>query len=979
LASAPEALGRDTLYDVIGAVAQGPELGRVLPAIIDLLTEATACHACFVYLLEGETLLMRAASQVFASSVGRVAISVDEGLCGWVVRNDEPAFIRDRAMDDPRMKVVPELDEERFQSMVAVPLRGRAQSVIGVIVLHTEAPREFGQEVLDFLTHVASLVAGAIENARLFERERERASVLAELAALVQRIATVTDRAELLRMAVDGTRELLRADSCRLFLVTGPDGAQRVVARSGHDDPGSGRSSIGPGRSGGAFDRPPIDAPDRGALAKRLPAEDVGQGVLTVEREAPFERDEAGVLETVAGQLAVALRTVSLIEHLTKENLVRDLFDAIAAGRAGQLAGRARSAHVDPERPHVVAVLEPLTPAASWDGAAAVEERLRRSFPGALCDAGPERLRVLLPVVARGGGPADDLAWLDAQLGDVAVEEGLAAGRSSVQPRLAANPASLTEALGAARIARALAPDGGARAWDALGAYRYLAGVGPELEPDARHGRAVAELWTYDARRGAGLVETLEHYLSDRRIVPTARALFIHPNTLRQRLERVESLGDAARHPGDAVQIPWNSSDTRGMESQRSATADRLATTRVVGRAVALSVAGIAASIGTASGHAAAGVPRAQLQQVEVTDTGNNITPEAGWRVVDVAADRKSIRVQTDDHGCTQTDQGLAEPPGPYSVNISIVRIAQVGTCPPTKGIAAPELITVPLTAPLAGESILGTLRMPPAGASPWWPTWMGAVKAAKGMPAEITGFRMPSLIGLSPNDAAEIATSMAIPAGRLTILGPKPLGAVVRQDPAPGAAIYSQVTHVTLTTAPLGQPSAFGGALSAGESEVAWQLVGVGADHRSLQVRAFETGRCGYPADVRFDLQSASSRAIELRAVYDAPDPAPVSDEPIACPAALVGPQIVTVPIGRPIAGQTITGNGRTAQAFSPSTRPVPSLVGLRIPDAMQVLRSLGIANRQITFHGPHRGRVISQVRRVSKGKVQVVLKTHA
>lgn len=117
------ALGRDTLYSVIGAVVQGPELERVLPAIVDLLSEATACHACFVYLMEGERLRMRAASNVFSGAVGTVSLSVEEGICGWVVRNDEPVFIREGSMSDPRMKVVPELREEQFQSMVAVPLR----------------------------------------------------------------------------------------------------------------------------------------------------------------------------------------------------------------------------------------------------------------------------------------------------------------------------------------------------------------------------------------------------------------------------------------------------------------------------------------------------------------------------------------------------------------------------------------------------------------------------------------------------------------------------------------------------------------------------------------------------------------------------------------------------------------------------------------------------------------------------------------
>ena len=46
--------------------------------------------------------------------VGRVEFGVGEGLAGWVARNRRPAFIREHALADPRMKYVPELEEEEF-------------------------------------------------------------------------------------------------------------------------------------------------------------------------------------------------------------------------------------------------------------------------------------------------------------------------------------------------------------------------------------------------------------------------------------------------------------------------------------------------------------------------------------------------------------------------------------------------------------------------------------------------------------------------------------------------------------------------------------------------------------------------------------------------------------------------------------------------------------------------------------------------
>jgi DNA-binding PucR family transcriptional regulator len=58
-----------------------------------------------------------------------------------------------------------------------------------------------------------------------------------------------------------------------------------------------------------------------------------------------------------------------------------------------------------------------------------------------------------------------------------------------------------------------------------------------------RHEDAIAILAAYDARRRTELLRTLERHLGDRgSVAPTARALYIHPNTLRQRLGRVEHL-----------------------------------------------------------------------------------------------------------------------------------------------------------------------------------------------------------------------------------------------------------------------------------------------------------------------------------------------------------------------------------------------------------------------------------------------------
>jgi DNA-binding PucR family transcriptional regulator len=79
--------------------------------------------------------------------------------------------------------------------------------------------------------------------------------------------------------------------------------------------------------------------------------------------------------------------------------------------------------------------------------------------------------------------------------------------------------------------------------YEELGPYKYLLRIA--LDPAARDSTidAVAKLSDYDRDRGASLLATLEEFLGRRgNISATSEALFVHPNTLRQRLRRIADL-----------------------------------------------------------------------------------------------------------------------------------------------------------------------------------------------------------------------------------------------------------------------------------------------------------------------------------------------------------------------------------------------------------------------------------------------------
>jgi len=544
-----------TLYGVIKLVSSSVELGPMLQGIVDLATDATGCHACFIYLLEDELLTIRAASQVFSDAVGRVSLGLEEGLTGWVARHRTPEFIRERAMDDPRMTYVPLLQEERFQSMVAVPILSRAGDTLGVIVLHTEAPREFTEHTVKLLVHIASLVSGAIENAQLYQQERRRVDGLTRLATLGGQVASVTEAGDLALVVASGTRQLLDAEFCHIYRLE-PDGGGLELLIS---DPATVTAPPALSTAGLLIDA--LDGrgsgPSAQALWPGLDIEDLLVTPLTAAGErlgflcagAPaghnFSEEDRNMAHAVAHLAAVAIKRAELIRNLTDANIVKDLFEALAAGATSFAVAKAAEVRCNLNGPFMMVCGEPAggleQSTVEWrELAETIGAGLAALHPHAAVEAGPGPVRAAVPIDASTPSQVEGVLHRCQELGERA---GAAIGVSHLHRAADQATRAYREALDAATIGRALLPDGGAISYPQLGAYRYLVHIASEDAPRDQMRAAVDVLIEYDARRRSALLDTLERYLAERRsVIESARALFIHPNTLRQRLARIEEL-----------------------------------------------------------------------------------------------------------------------------------------------------------------------------------------------------------------------------------------------------------------------------------------------------------------------------------------------------------------------------------------------------------------------------------------------------
>jgi GAF domain-containing protein len=523
-------LESDTLYRIIGVIALSPEVPRILDAVVELLTEATGCHACFVYLREPDGLRLRAATKAYSGSVGQITLPLDDGLVASAVETEQPVFVRERALEDPRFRYVPELNEESFQSMIAVPIPARVGDPIGAISLNTEAPHEFDPETVTFLVHTASLLAGAIETAQLYEEANSRVEALTTLSRISESIAAADRREELFQIAADGARELLRCEACHLYEVDAGTGELELVAASPTGAPA------------------PPEVAGRGEGSGDLPREIVAEVASGGERlgelraTGPESRRHPELLGAIANQTAVALKRAELIERLTEENLVRDLFEALTAQRLEVATARARSVRCQLDREHVILRIEPAASAPeTWaDTIGLVEPALRRLAPTVVVDVQPDAVQAIVPPRVRSA-----TGGLDQPLRELARERRLIIGQSRVLRSAEESIQGMHEARDAARAGQALSSEGTLWPHQELGAYSYLLHLDSDAVPKDSYRAAIRHLMEYDARHSAHLLETLERYLGKRGAIrTTAVALHVHPNTVRQRLERIAEITD---------------------------------------------------------------------------------------------------------------------------------------------------------------------------------------------------------------------------------------------------------------------------------------------------------------------------------------------------------------------------------------------------------------------------------------------------
>ena len=182
----------DFLHSLGTRIAAADPLHDVLDEIVEFVADHVICDSCFIFVLEGEELVLRASKNPHPEILDRLTMRIGQGIAGWVAEHREPVGISEHASLDPRFKVFTELPEDTYQALLSVPVisRGRVVSVINV--QHKDKHVYSAREVKAIST-IGHLVGAAIEMARL-EHEISRLSDKLATRKIVERAKGVMQR-----------------------------------------------------------------------------------------------------------------------------------------------------------------------------------------------------------------------------------------------------------------------------------------------------------------------------------------------------------------------------------------------------------------------------------------------------------------------------------------------------------------------------------------------------------------------------------------------------------------------------------------------------------------------------------------------------------------------------------------------------------------------------------------------------------------
>lgn len=566
------------VQDIARAIGSSDDLSVVLQGVAEAIAGGRVNRDVYVYIFDVETnelVLAGATESPAARQVGTLRVAYGLGVTGWVAASRQSYLIPDQLSEDPHFLAYPGIGEEQYGAIFSVPIVSRNDDLLGCVTVWASNGHRFDPSEVPFVERVAALVAGTFETARLLQTTRHLARLTDGTAELASMVASGAPIARTLEFATELARDTTHSDVA-ITLVTDPSGADRMHIKAvASPDDHTWRplveavrhelltidQAIRHGRMNWRAASEQVTHAFNGTAqavttaAVRVGSDELGMLACYRLKPARFTTDDAATVAAIANHAAAALKLAVLAEELSERNGLNWFLRQISSGRANadELRRRASALGLDNASGYVFVV-----------GSIAAQPVPGVDVSSASLGPSLEALLAEVPAIPRNtqyaatshqtvaivpwASEGDSVNVLRTPLLSVCARLRSATGTALTfgvsRPVSAVDDygSALAEAREAMAIGSSLPNPNGVFTLDDVGHHLLLSRVSGAGSVRDRYATAIARIAEYDRVKGTELLDTLSAFLHFRSRTTASRELFVHRNTLNQRLNRASRL-----------------------------------------------------------------------------------------------------------------------------------------------------------------------------------------------------------------------------------------------------------------------------------------------------------------------------------------------------------------------------------------------------------------------------------------------------
>ena len=205
----------DFLLEVSETTASTLDLDQVLDHVAGVIHRVIGfdLFAILLYSDRSKSLKVRHSIGHRDELVRTLSIKLGEGLAGAAAESRQPVNVGDVHADERYLSAL-----DAVRSELAVPMIARGR-LVGVIDLESTRPDAYAKRDVALLSLIASRVASAVDNARLYKRVEQNHKTLKVLTQLTKEFSSILDLDTLLQKIAGGVRTLIQYDGFSVLLV----------------------------------------------------------------------------------------------------------------------------------------------------------------------------------------------------------------------------------------------------------------------------------------------------------------------------------------------------------------------------------------------------------------------------------------------------------------------------------------------------------------------------------------------------------------------------------------------------------------------------------------------------------------------------------------------------------------------------------------------------------------------------------------